>query len=836
MSCAKALLVSTLVSTAVLSCWLRPADAQATKPGASADQVFNLDPKGPGRLYDGIGAISSSSSLLLYDYPEPQRGQILDYLFKPNYGASLDIFKFEIGSDTNSTTSAEPSHERSPSEINCHRGIEWWMAKEAKARNPQIKLYALMWGAPGWFKDGKLWGDDHVKYLKTWLGCAKENGLHIDYLGGGNERYNPPPPVSFYIALHKALEKEYPDVKIVASDEHAPPNYWRIATEMLANPEGPGAISILGEHDVCHWRSLYQHCDVSSDARASGKPLWNSEQSTQDAAAGAEPLARAINRNYIEASLTANINWAIVAGYYGNTATGGQGLIISETPWNGAFQVSKSLWVDAHMTQFVRPGWRYLDLGSTYLTNGASFVTLYSPSTSDYTVVIESADATTDETVRFVPAKGLSTAPASLWVTDLLSANPADWFVDTGVRFGPGGATVMVKPHHLYTLSTVKGQNRNGAMQAAVAGKKRVDHTGRYLPLPFHEDFEHVDATRRARFFQDQAGAFEAAPCKGGRDGTCYEQVVRMQPVLWHNGGKFPATLVGDPEWWGDYTVSTDAMLEEPGYVEVIGRIEQYNQNLLSGYHLRVADSGEWRLYSEDSVEKGNSLGFDSTSPQTTLASGKAEFGVGKWHSLTLSFKGDVIVAELDGKNLLRVEDSRHTKGQVGLLVAPWKMAEFDNLAVEKTQPWPTFVPQMGIKAVATSSQPGTYQHRIYVPTEALNGRPESRWSSQLNPALPLPQSITLDLGKEYETTGLAYTPPGDTGRGGRITRYLIEVSTDGRDFQKVAGGRWGPGTAAKMASWKPEKIRFVRLTALETFGTGAAASELDVICEHCQE
>lgn len=834
MSLVKFLLHSALICAAVLPAWSNTAIAQAPKAEPLVEQVVKLDPKGPGRLYDGVGAISSSSALLLYDYPEPQRGQMLDYLFKPSYGASLDIFKFEIGSDTNSTTSAEPSHERMPGEINCQRGIEWWMAKEAKARNPQIKLYALMWGAPGWFKDGKLWGDDQVQYLMTWLGCAKENGLHIDYLGGGNERSDPPPPVSFYIALHKALAKNYPDIKIVASDEHAPPNYWHIATEMLADRDGSAAISILGEHDVCHWRSLYQHCDVSADARASGKPLWNSEQSTQDAAAGAEPLARAMNRNYIEASLTGNINWSIVAGYYGNTNTGGQGLIVAETPWNGAFQVSKSLWVDAHTTQFVRPGWRYLDFASTYLTNGASFVTLHSPSTGDYTVVVESADATTDETVRFAATEGLSAAPASLWVTDLSSAKPEDWFVDEGPQTGHGGVTVTIKPHHLYTISTVKGQHRNGPVEAAAAGENRVAQAGHYLSLPFHEDFEHVDATHRARLFQDQAGAFETAPCEHGRNGTCYRQVVRMQPVLWHNGGKSPSTLVGDPDWWGDYTVATDAMLEEPGYVEVMGRIEQYNQNLLSGYHLRIADSGDWQLYSEDFGD--NALGYGSTSTQTKLASGKAEFGIGNWHRLALSFKGDEIVADLDSKELLRVKDSRHTKGQVGLLVAPWKTAEFDNVAVEKTQAWPMFVPQVRIKAVATSSQSETYEHRIYVPTEALDSRPESRWSSQLNPELPMPQSITLDLGKQYETTGLQYTPPGDTGRGGRITSYVVELSTDGSGFHKVANGSWSSGIAAKTASWKAENIRFVRLTALETYGAGAAASELNVICEHCSE
>ncbi len=66
-----------------------------------------------GRTLDGVGAISGGggNSRLLIDYPEPQRSQILDYLFKPGYGAAVQILKVEVGGDTNSTSGAEPSHQ-----------------------------------------------------------------------------------------------------------------------------------------------------------------------------------------------------------------------------------------------------------------------------------------------------------------------------------------------------------------------------------------------------------------------------------------------------------------------------------------------------------------------------------------------------------------------------------------------------------------------------------------------------------------------------------------------------------------------------------------------------
>ncbi len=98
-----------------------------------------LDAQSDGRAFEGVGAVSAgASSRLLIDYPEPQRSQILDYLFKPNYGAVLQHLKVEVGSDMNSTDGTEPSHMRSRDDENYHRGYEWWLMKEAVKRNLKI--------------------------------------------------------------------------------------------------------------------------------------------------------------------------------------------------------------------------------------------------------------------------------------------------------------------------------------------------------------------------------------------------------------------------------------------------------------------------------------------------------------------------------------------------------------------------------------------------------------------------------------------------------------------------------------------------------------------------
>src|SRR5437763_13794738 len=109
-------------------------------PTATAEPALaELSLDGSGQVFQGIGAESSGgTSRLLYDYPEPQRSQVLDYLFLPNYGASLQQLKVEIGGDANSSNGSEASHRHTRDALNLDRGYEWWLMREAKPRNPSI--------------------------------------------------------------------------------------------------------------------------------------------------------------------------------------------------------------------------------------------------------------------------------------------------------------------------------------------------------------------------------------------------------------------------------------------------------------------------------------------------------------------------------------------------------------------------------------------------------------------------------------------------------------------------------------------------------------------------
>lgn len=156
------------------------------------------DTKGPARALDGIGGLSGggATSVFLPSYPQKQRDEILDYLFKPNFGASLHILKVEIGGDAQSTDGAESSHMHNPWEENYERGYEWWLMAEAKKRNPDILLYGLAWAYPQWVtcapgtmenctNDIYIYPDVTARYVTKWISGAKNTyGLDIDYLPG----------------------------------------------------------------------------------------------------------------------------------------------------------------------------------------------------------------------------------------------------------------------------------------------------------------------------------------------------------------------------------------------------------------------------------------------------------------------------------------------------------------------------------------------------------------------------------------------------------------------------------------------------------------------------
>ena len=66
--------------------------------GLGAATNYVVDVRATAREFLGYGVNPSAGTYrLLHDYPEPQRSELLDYLFLPNFGAAVQVLKLEIG-------------------------------------------------------------------------------------------------------------------------------------------------------------------------------------------------------------------------------------------------------------------------------------------------------------------------------------------------------------------------------------------------------------------------------------------------------------------------------------------------------------------------------------------------------------------------------------------------------------------------------------------------------------------------------------------------------------------------------------------------------------------
>eukprot|EP00729_Bicosta_minor_P008672 gene8672-28576_t len=136
-----------------------------------------------GRMYEGIGGLINSDAPWLKGFPDKQRSDILDVLFKPKWAASLQVLKLEIGGDGHSTINTESSH------------------------------------MPGWTK-GSV--DKKVSYLTTWVKGVKDTyNVTVDFMGLQNEGAITGGSPAFAVALRKSLDAAgFQSVLIDCCDSH----------------------------------------------------------------------------------------------------------------------------------------------------------------------------------------------------------------------------------------------------------------------------------------------------------------------------------------------------------------------------------------------------------------------------------------------------------------------------------------------------------------------------------------------------------------------------------------------------------------------------------------
>ncbi|GAB5364943.1 hypothetical protein AAMO2058_001013600 [Amorphochlora amoebiformis] len=556
------------------------------KPRDIVTSFINVDREYVGSVFSGIGAISGggATSRLLVDYPEKQRSEILDYLFLPSYGASLQMFKVEIGGDSPTTDGTEPSYMHNNHTYDFSSGYEWWMMKEAKKRNPDIKLYGLPWAFPGWLStdENNPYTDPEVlaTYVVGWVsGALKFHNLSIDYIGIWNER---PSNGSYVKCLRRQLdEANFTNTQIVAADGDL-----KICEDLLNDQEYSDAVSIIGLHYPYADHQGWDKCVLL------GKPVWASEESSSyDDANGAGCWSRVVNAHFVLHKISASIMWNAVGAYYHGNNWFGTAMINAVEPWTGHYQVTPVTWATAHLTQLSSIGWRYLENnhGSGQLSMGGYYVTLVDPESHHLTINIAKISHDHARCVRpNLPSEDIDVVQEteiveiSLSKTTLNLFSPQDSFVtlhvwksnfepsnslgndqqwferldDIYVYPGETGVRIHVSPGDVLSISTLDTA-RKGQAPPPPASQPR-------FPLPYASRFDQVEESQAAPGFCDQFGSFELheaeedltqhksskSPHKRKTSLKVMRQMVQQCPIHWARyTGKAPVSVIGNIEW-----------------------------------------------------------------------------------------------------------------------------------------------------------------------------------------------------------------------------------------------------------------------------------------------
>ena len=653
-----------------------------------AAQTIRLNAKATGKRFDGIGAVNGggATSVLLKDYPEPQRSQIMDMVYKPMFGASVSSILVEVSGDGNSTQGSMPSHAHERNDANFMRGYMWWVMQEAKCRNAGLSLDATAWSAPAWV--GNFWSDDMVDYYIAWLqGLRQVHGLELDALGCHNEKgWN----ADFAKHLRRAMnERGFRDVKL-----HGFGNWGNQKMDFLKymqeDAELRDALDAVCAHTFSEIQLTPEQRKMAEDM---GKPIWNSEDHVY--LPGFDCLISIVhcfNQNYIISGATKVINWYDIGATYPMEPYSKEPpMLLAQEPWSGHYTVREALWGYAHYGQFTRVGWRYIDDGCMNLPGGGSMVTMRDPQTGDYSIIAETKGAKKSQKIKIEVADGLATGKLCVWYSDSLQQ-----FVRLKDITPKGRSfSITLKPDAVYSLSTVTGQQK-GTFADIPASKP--------FPIPYEDDFEQYRNPSEwgylPHYLADLIGCFELRPAPS-RDGLCLRQTVGSHTLSWAPEWHH-YTILGDASWT-DYEISADVYLNPGDEAGVMGRLCDVGSGYgvwAKGYYLKMDEQGRVELILTRGKRDQKELIGDKEQQAIILARKDVEIGGEytlaealapgiapcQWHNLKLRFDGDRITGYVDGNQVVQATSDHYKRGMAGL-IAPLherfiSTPYFDNLRI----------------------------------------------------------------------------------------------------------------------------------------------------------
>jgi hypothetical protein len=647
--------------------------------GTSSAAPCKIDLGSVGLRFDGIGGITSNGECrLIYDYPEPQRTELLDYLFLPQFGLSTQILKVEIGSDAQSTVGTEPSYQHSEGEISYERGIQFWFMSEAKKRNPKIIIAALEWSAPSWVGNAShpeygcpsgsapcaFFTDKNIDYILGWMHGAVNvwNISKIDYVGVWNEPPIGSIPPLWLIDLRASLDSSgYKSTQIIAPDASSTGSQVAKLLDDMLSPSTKGvadAVDVIGTHG--YWdRAPTTFTELTSRYPKNAKRAWVSESwhqmGTWNGAKGmVSKVLAAQQQGY--SGWTA---WGLLFAAYPVTLCQDKGLLYSTQPWAGSYNIQPTVWATAHFTQFSAPGWSWLNDGNgtgNFGNSTSRFATLVNTKQpSQWSTIINNLDSSSAEKVSFAvhdSSSSNSGGGGDVVQLSLFATNETHWFkqLPAPTIDASGHFVLDVAPATVYTISTLSG--RDGAQK----GHHAHSELAAPFPLPHSDHFQQYPDGRSPKFFTDWDGSFSIV------DGVL-QQLVMRPPIRWHCTDVDPITLVGPG--YSNYQVSAMAAINSSSrtaYVSVCARVQKPFSHWCpsaSGYCLKLyatdkrdIDPARWSLFAGRRVIASGFSSVFTPHPRTLL---------------TLRVDGTLLTASINGEQVEQLHDVSFDNGPAAL-------------------------------------------------------------------------------------------------------------------------------------------------------------------------
>ena len=769
---------------------------------ARAETVIVLDATDTGRTFEGIGAVSAgASSRHLIDFPEQQRAEVLDYLFKPKFGASLQHLKVEIGGDENSTCGSEPTHAITREELKNPkaRGYELWMMAEARKRNPQINLDCLPWSYPAWISD--RFSQDSADWFVAFLDIAKKQyQLDLDWIAAAhNERGTNIGWITNI--LRPTLDKRgYAKVKLQAPDHDS--GYWKIFDQIATNPALDKALQAVGYHYVSAW---YPNIEDESRAvpehvKAIGKPLWASEDFTHSGKTWDKSLlwAQLLNKFYIRDRITKTQAWCPVDSILPGIKFSGTGLMHATQSWSGYYEVWPAIWTTAHTTQFAEPGWLYMDKACGKFeakTWKGSYVALRDPAGKDWSLILCTSK---EETVKINIAENLHRGPVHIW-----KSTEAEQFIQMGeAQVNQGVLSLNLEKGAVYSLTTTTGQKKGNypSIPASAA-----------FAFPYSENFEQYSEGVTPKYFVDQKGTFETSTRQGGE--ICLQQISPKEGTTWRSVRK-PHTIFGDDSWT-NYSVQAEVLVNG-GSAEVGGR---YDFDDAMNISLLLHQNGQWSFQIRQFIEEIKDGKKTKRGEDTVLASGTLEnFKPGQWQTLKLFFVGSKVIANINGQDVGETDNFSRKNG-MAVLSTTYHNNCFDNIVVA---PLPPHLAELlnnpFIRATASS------ENASFPANFVLDENNATFWHSEFSGmGSKYPHEVVLESTRAVQLHGVNLLPRQDGSPNGWVKELEIKTSADATTWTTATKVSLTAGRDLKCITFPKVSAKFIKVVCL------SAQSDRDV-------